>query len=110
MSKVKYISSQDEIPAGQKYVLVMYGEHSEHTNHPRGLTITVASNASELSFLAAVHTAKQVARQTLIPLSQARLYVVPERIRRVEFGHRAALKTRYPVAFRLPSFGGAPYA
>ena len=49
-------------------------------------------------------------RRTLIPLSQARLYVVPERIRRVEFGHRAALKTRYPVAFRLPSFGGAPYA
>ena len=48
--------------------------------------------------------------KTLIPLSQARLYVVPERIRRVEFGHRAALKTRYPVAFRLPSFGGAPYA
>ena len=30
--------------------------------------------------------------------------------RRVEFGHRAALKTRYPVAFRLPSYGGAPYA
>ncbi len=66
MSKVKYISSQDEIPAGQKYVLVMYGEHSEHTNHPRGLTITVASNASELSFLAAVHTAKQVARHAEI--------------------------------------------
>ncbi len=66
MSKVKYISSQDEIPAGQKYVLVMYGEHSEHTNHPRGLTITVASNASELSFLAAVHTAKQIARHAEI--------------------------------------------
>jgi len=46
----------------------------------------------------------------LIPLSQVRLYVVPEWIRRVEFGHRAALKTRYPVAFRLPSYGGAPYA
>ena len=52
----------------------------------------------------------ETAAKTLIPLSQARLYVVPERIRRVEFGHRAALKTRYPVAFRLPSFGGAPYA
>ncbi len=66
MSKVKYISSQDEIPAGQKYVLVMYGEHSEHTNHPRGLTITVASTASELSFLAAVHTAKQIAKHAEI--------------------------------------------
>jgi hypothetical protein len=62
MSKVKYISSQNEIPAGQKYVLVMYGEASVHTPHPRGLTITVASTASELSFLAAVHTGKQIAK------------------------------------------------
>ena len=62
MSKVKYISSQSEIPAGQKYVLVMYGEESVHTPHPLGLTITVASTASELSFLAAVHTAKQIAK------------------------------------------------
>jgi hypothetical protein len=62
MSKVKYISSQDEIPAGQKYVLVMRGESSAHIPHPPGLTITVAGTASELSFLAAVHTAKQIAR------------------------------------------------
>src|ERR1019366_7617878 len=66
MSKVKYISSQGEIPAGQKYVLVMHGEQSAHTNHPLGLTITVASTASELSFLAAVHTAKQIARDAEI--------------------------------------------
>jgi hypothetical protein len=66
MSKVKYISSQDEIPAGQKCVLVMYGEQSARTNHPLGLTITVASTASELSFLAAVHTAKQIARHAEI--------------------------------------------
>ena len=56
MSKVKYVSSQSEVPAGQKYVLVMYGEESVHTPHPLGLTIMVASTASELSFLAAVHT------------------------------------------------------
>ena len=62
MSKVKYISSQNEIPAGQKYVLITYGETSVHTPHPRGLTITVASTASELSFLAAVHTGKQIAK------------------------------------------------
>ncbi len=66
MSKVTYISSQNEIPAGQKYVLVMYGEESARTNHPLGLTITVASTASELSFLAAVHTAKQIARHAEI--------------------------------------------
>ena len=62
MSKVKYISSQAEIPEGQKYVLVTYGEESVHIPHPLGLTITVASTASELSFLAAVHTAKQIAK------------------------------------------------
>jgi len=67
MSKVKYISSQDEIPAGQKYVLVMYGEESARTSQPLGLTITVADTASELSFLAAVHTAKQIAKQAEIP-------------------------------------------
>jgi hypothetical protein len=66
MSKVKYISSQAEIPPGQKYVLVMYGEESAHTNHPLGLTITVAGTASELSFLAAVHTAKQIAKHAEI--------------------------------------------
>jgi hypothetical protein len=66
MSKLKYISSQSEIPAGQKYVLVMYGKESVHTPHPLGLTITVASTASELSFLAAVHTAKQIARHAEI--------------------------------------------
>jgi len=62
MSKAKYITSQSEIPAGQKFVLVMYGEESAHTFHPLGLTITVANTASELSFLAAVHTAKQIAK------------------------------------------------
>jgi hypothetical protein len=66
ISKVKYISSQSEIPAGQNYVLVVYGEKSLHTPHPTGLTITVASTASELAFLAAVHTAKQIARQAKI--------------------------------------------
>jgi sporulation protein YlmC with PRC-barrel domain len=66
MSKVKYISSQSEIPAGQKYVLVTYGGESAHTTHPLGLTITVASTASELSFLAAVHTAKQIAKHSEI--------------------------------------------
>jgi PRC-barrel domain len=62
MPKVEYISSQNEIPAGQKYVLVMYGEEYAETRHPLGLTITVASTAGELSFLTAVHTAKDIAK------------------------------------------------
>jgi len=62
MSKVKYISSPNEIPAGQKYVLVMYGEEYAQTRNPLGLTITVASTVSQLSFLTAVHTAKEIAR------------------------------------------------
>ena len=44
--KVKYISSLNEIPAGQKYILVVYGEEYAHRTHPLGLTITVASTVS----------------------------------------------------------------
>ena len=62
MPKVRYISSQNEIPAGQNYVLVMYGEEYAETRHPLGLTITVASTVGELSFLTAVHTAKDIAK------------------------------------------------
>lgn len=62
MSKVKYISSSNEIPVGQEYVLVMYGEEYAQTRHPLGLTITVARTVSQLSFLTAVHTAKEIAK------------------------------------------------
>jgi PRC-barrel domain len=62
MAKVKYISSTSEIPAGEKYVLVTYGEESAQTTHPLGLNITVARAVSELSFLTAVHTAKGIAK------------------------------------------------
>jgi PRC-barrel domain len=66
MPKVKYILSPNEIPAGHKYVLVMYGEESAQTRHPLGLTITVANTVSELSFLTAVHTAKEIAKRARI--------------------------------------------
>jgi hypothetical protein len=62
MLPVKYISSPSEIPAGQKYVLVIYGEEYARTAHPRGLTVTVARTVSHLSFLTAVHTAREIAR------------------------------------------------
>ena len=67
MSTVRYISSLTEIPDGQNYVLVMYGEKYEQTRHPFGFTITVADNHSktvrELSFLTAVHSAKEIAKR-----------------------------------------------
>ena len=63
MSKVKYISSPNEIPTGQKHILVGYGEEYAETRHPLGLTITVASTVSQLSFLTAIHTAKGIAKQ-----------------------------------------------
>lgn len=62
MSKVKYISSLNEIPVGQQYVLVVYGEAYAQMKHPLGLTITVASTVSQLSFLTAIHTAKGIAK------------------------------------------------
>ena len=46
MTKVKYISSLNEIPAGQQYVLVVYGEEYAETKHPLGLTVTAASSVS----------------------------------------------------------------
>jgi hypothetical protein len=67
MPKVKYITSPNEIPAEQKYMLVMYGEEYRETRHPLGLTITVArqqsKTVSDLSFLTAVHTAKEIAKR-----------------------------------------------
>ncbi len=66
MPHVKYISSPAEIPAGQKYVLVVYGDEYGQTTHPLGHTITVArqesKTVSELSFLTAVHTGKEIAK------------------------------------------------
>jgi hypothetical protein len=63
MSKVKFISSPTEIPAGQTFVLVKYGEQSGQTRNSLGLTITVARNqsktVSDLSFLPNIHTAKE---------------------------------------------------
>jgi hypothetical protein len=67
MPKVKFISSSTEIPAGQNYVLVKYGEVYGEARHPLGLTITVARNQSktinDLSFLTAVHSAKGIAKR-----------------------------------------------
>ena len=60
--KVKYISSPNEIPVGQKYILVVYGEEYAQMTHPLGLNITVARTVSELSFLTAVHTAKGIVK------------------------------------------------
>ena len=62
MSKVKYISSPNDIPAGQQYVLVVYGKEHAQTKHPLGLTIAVASTVSQLSFLTAIHAAKGIAK------------------------------------------------
>jgi hypothetical protein len=65
--RVKYILSPSEIPAGQSYVLVRYGDTYEQARHPLGLTITVArqksKTVSELSFLTAVHTAKGLGKR-----------------------------------------------
>jgi hypothetical protein len=67
MSKVKFISSPTEIPAGQTFVLVRYGGQSGQTRNSLGLTITVARNqsktVSDLSFLAKIHTAKEIAKR-----------------------------------------------
>jgi hypothetical protein len=71
MADVKYISSPTEIPAGQKYVLVMYGNENGNARHASGLTITVArgqsETISELAFSTAVKSAKTIADEEGIP-------------------------------------------
>ena len=71
MSKVRYVASLADIPAGPDYVLVIYGEKFEETRNARGFTITVARNPSktisDLTFLTAVHSAKAVAKREGIP-------------------------------------------
>ena len=70
MSKVKFIYSPTEIPTGQTFVLVKYGEESGQMRNSLGLTITVARNKSntisDLSFLANIHTAKEIAKRERI--------------------------------------------
>ena len=70
MVKIQPISSPNEIPSGQKYVLVTYGEKSEQKREPLGVTITVPHGASmamsDLSFTAALHSAKEIAKQERI--------------------------------------------
>jgi hypothetical protein len=67
MPNVTYISSPTEIPAGQKYVLVMFGEEYGETAHPLGHTITVARQPSKTVSETAVHTGKGLAKQQGIP-------------------------------------------
>ena len=67
MTRVKYISSSTEIPVGQNYVLVRHGEEGGQARHSLGLTITVARNQSktfsELSYLANIHSARDIAKR-----------------------------------------------
>jgi len=67
MVKVVNISSPNKIPVGQHFVLVKYGEVYEQTRDSLGFTITVArqqsKTVSELSFLTAIHTGKEIAKQ-----------------------------------------------
>ena len=46
MPSVQHIASRIEIPTGQKYVLVTYGEKSEQTTDSLGVTITVPHGTS----------------------------------------------------------------
>jgi len=71
MAKVKYITSANEIPAEQKFLLVMYGQGYAQTRYDFALTITVArqqsKTVSELSFWTTVRTAKGIAKQGEYP-------------------------------------------
>ena len=67
MTNVKTISSPTEIPAGQAFVLVTYGDEAGQKRDAFGLTITVPHGLSmamsDLSFIAALHSAKEIAKR-----------------------------------------------
>jgi hypothetical protein len=70
MANVKQISSRTEVPAGQPFVLVTYGEEAGQKRDSLGLIITVPHGASmamsDLSFTAALHSAKEIAKREKI--------------------------------------------
>jgi hypothetical protein len=75
MVNVQHISSRSEFPTGQNYVLVTYGEKSEQKKEFLGVTITVPHGTSmamsDLSFTAALHSAKEIAKRENIPIVYA---------------------------------------
>lgn len=75
MVAIKHITDKSEIPAGEHYVLVTYGEKFGEEDEARGHVITVPHGSSmaqsELSFTAAVHAAKEVAKHEKIPVVYA---------------------------------------
>lgn len=71
MTEIKQISSSGEIPAGQPYVLVAFGAEASQKRDALGVIITVPHGASmamsDLSFTAALHSAKEIAKHEKIP-------------------------------------------
>ncbi|MBI1204225.1 MAG: hypothetical protein GC182_17125 [Rhodopseudomonas sp.] len=68
---MKQISSRSEIPADTPFVLVIFGDEAGKTQDGLGLIITVPHGPSmamsELSFTAALHSAKEIAKHKKIP-------------------------------------------
>lgn len=71
MTPVKQISSRSEIPEDTPFVLVTFGDEAGKTQDGLGLIITVPHGTSmamsELSFTAALHAAKEIAKHGKIP-------------------------------------------
>lgn len=64
MVAVKHINKRDEIPDGERYVLVTYGQDLAEMTEGAGRVFTVPRNAmSDLSFTAVTHAAKEAAKR-----------------------------------------------
>jgi hypothetical protein len=75
MVAIKHITALSEIPEGEPYVLVTFGAKYGKEDEVRAHVITVPHGTSmamsELSFTAAVHAAKEVAKHEKIPFVYA---------------------------------------
>lgn len=72
MVAVKHIKKRDEIPRGERYVLVIYGQELTESLDGQGHIFTVPHTAmSELSFTAVVHSAREAAKREKVPVVYA---------------------------------------
>ena len=72
MVAVKHIKRREEIPEGERFVLVTYGEALGTVRDGDGYVFTVPQTAmSELSFTAVAHSAREVAKREKMPFVYA---------------------------------------
>ena len=83
MAEVKYVSSPQDVPATEKYILVKYGKTNGLERHSRGLTVTV--DRSQEPNLREAHTVTAIGEAQGVTSFRATITLI--RWRAVQRGH-----------------------